>query len=185
MEQSSSRYHNVIILQPLSLTYRLADTRFGVRTRAYVMHNARAFSLPLLHEAALAFGPFFSATPLSPFRGIVATPPDLEVNMMFLAQHFVVERHREALLYSWIVAKWGWGGMLGSTEKDAMWAELGGSGTSDRLRAAWPERASRVQVAQNMHSAGIREPFLPAANASQPRHQYSFGASLPSDPIHR
>ncbi|KAJ7036432.1 hypothetical protein C8F04DRAFT_1095488 [Mycena alexandri] len=166
-------------LRSLSWSNHLLDQRFGARTRAYVMHNARAFSLPLLHEASLAFGPFFSATPLSPFRGVINTPPDLEVNMMFLGQHFVVERHREALLYSWIVAKWGapGGGILGRTEKDAMWAELGGVRTTEALRAAWPERAGRVEVAQNMHRAGIREPFLPSANTSQPQHQYSFVSS--------
>jgi hypothetical protein len=163
---------------PSFATHCIADTRFGARTRAYVMHNARAFSLPLLHEASLAFAPFFSATPLSRFRGVVNTPPDLEVNMMFLGQHFVVERHREALLYSWVVAKWGATGMLGSAEKDAMWTELGGERTNDHLSAAWPERESRLQVAQHMHRAGIREPFLRAANSSQPRPQYSFGSSL-------
>ncbi|KAF7336290.1 hypothetical protein MVEN_02177300 [Mycena venus] len=91
-------------LRSLAWSNHLLDQRFGARRRPYVMHNARAFSLPLLHEASLAFGQYFSATPLSHFRGAINTPPDLEVNMMFLASHFVVERHREALLWSWIVA---------------------------------------------------------------------------------
>ncbi|KAJ7486619.1 hypothetical protein FB451DRAFT_1227651 [Mycena latifolia] len=159
-------------LRSLAWSNHLLDQRFGARSRPYVMHNARAFSLPLLHEASLAFGRYFSATPQSPFRGIVDTPPDLEVNMMFLGSHFVVERHREALLWSWIVAKWGsTNGMLDATGKDKMWEELGG--TNDRLRALWPQRASRIEVTQHMHNAGIREPFSDF-NASQPRPQYSF-----------
>jgi hypothetical protein len=137
------------------------------------MHNARAFSLPLLHEASLAFGQYFSATPLSHFRGSIDTPPDLEVNMMFLGSHFVIERHREALLWSWIVAKWGsTNGMLDTADKAKMWEELGG--TSDHLRALWPGRTSRTDVTQNMHKAGIREPFSDF-NTSQPRPQYAFG----------
>ncbi|KAJ7433683.1 hypothetical protein B0H11DRAFT_2121024 [Mycena galericulata] len=159
-------------LRSLAWSNHLLDQRFGARRRPYVMHNARAFSFPLLHEASLAFGQYFSATPLSHFRGAIDTPPDLEVNMMFLATHFVVERHREALLWSWIVAKWGsTNGMLDPADKNRMWAELGG--TSDHLRAPWPERTSRIEVTRHMHQAGIREPFSDF-NASQPRPQYAF-----------
>ncbi|KAJ7767953.1 hypothetical protein DFH07DRAFT_808194 [Mycena maculata] len=159
-------------LRSLAWSNHLLDQRFGVRRRPYMMHNARAFSLPLLHEASLAFGQYFSATPLSHFRGVVNTPPDLEVNMMFLGSHFVIERHREALLWSWIVAKWGsTSGVLVPTDKDKMWKELGGSG--DLLRAPWPSRTSRIDVTQYMHQAGIREPFSDF-NSSQPRLQYSF-----------
>ncbi|KAJ6576158.1 hypothetical protein DFH09DRAFT_1150528 [Mycena vulgaris] len=163
-------------LRSLAWSNHLLDQRFGARRRPYVMHNARAFSLPLLHEASLAFAPYFSATPLSPFRGVVTTPPDLEVNMMFLASHFVVERHREALLYAWIVAKWGGAsadGVLRAPDKDAMWAELGGNVDGERLSARWPERASRVEVAHHMNQAGIREPFADS-NTPQPRIQYAF-----------
>ncbi|KAJ7791563.1 hypothetical protein B0H13DRAFT_2172903 [Mycena leptocephala] len=159
-------------LRSLAWSNHLLDQRFGARQRPYVMHNARAFSLPLLHEASLAFGQYFSATPLSHFRGSIDTPPDLEVNMMFLGSHFVIERHREALLWSWIVAKWGsTNGMLDTADKAKMWEELGG--TSDHLRALWPGRTSRTDVTQNMHKAGIREPFSDF-NTSQPRPQYAF-----------
>ncbi|KAJ7360762.1 hypothetical protein DFH08DRAFT_842240 [Mycena albidolilacea] len=159
-------------LRSLAWSNHLLDERFGARRRPYVMHNARAFSLPLLHEASLAFGQYFSATPLSHIRGAINTPPDLEVNMIFLGSHFVVERHREALLWSWIVAKWGsTNGMLDPADKDKMWEELGG--TSDRLRALWPGRTSRIEVTHHMHQAGIREPFSDF-NASQPRPQYAF-----------
>ncbi|KAF8198773.1 hypothetical protein K438DRAFT_1823675 [Mycena galopus ATCC 62051] len=158
----------------LGWSNHLLDQRFGARPRPYVMHNARAFSLPLLHEASLAFPYYFSATPYSHFRGTVSTPPDLEVNMMFLGSHFVIERHREALLWSWIVGKWGsTKGVLDDSVKAAMWAELGGTAGSDRLRARWPERTSRIEVTQNMNRAGIREPFSDV-DAPQPRAQYSF-----------
>ncbi|KAJ7259134.1 hypothetical protein B0H12DRAFT_1109015 [Mycena haematopus] len=159
-------------LRSLAWSNHLLDQRFGARRRPYVMHNARAFSLPVLHEASLAFGQYFSATPLSHFRGTVNTPPDLEVNMMFLGSHFLVERHREALLWSWIVAKWGsTNGILDANDKNTMWGELGG--VDDRLQARWPERRSRIEVTNRMHQAGIREPFSDF-NASQPHIQYAF-----------
>ncbi|KAJ6464382.1 hypothetical protein C8R45DRAFT_1174511 [Mycena sanguinolenta] len=172
----------------LGWSNHILDQRFGARPRSYVMHNARALSLPLLHEASLAFPYYFSATPLSHFRGAISTPPDMEVNMMFLGSHFVIERHREALLWSWIVAKWGGSssaalngkananGMLDAAAKDAMWAELGGTVGNDTLRVRWPERSSRLEVTQNLNQAGIREPFSDA-DAPQTRAQYSFVSS--------
>ncbi|KAJ7807539.1 hypothetical protein B0H14DRAFT_2872431 [Mycena olivaceomarginata] len=142
-------------LRSLAWSNHLLDERFGARRRPYVMHNARAFSLPLLHEASLAFGQYFSATPLSHFRGVINTPT-----------------RPRTLLWSWIVAKWGsTNGMLDPADKNKMWEELGG--TSDRLRALWPGRTSRIEVTHHMHQAGIREPFSDF-NASQPRPQYAF-----------
>ncbi|KAF8191952.1 hypothetical protein K438DRAFT_1935213 [Mycena galopus ATCC 62051] len=174
----------------LGWSNHLLDQRFGARPRPYVLHNARALSLPLLHEASLAFPYYFSATPLSHFRGAVSTPPDLEVNMMFLGSHFVIERHREALLWSWVVAKWGGSssaasngngkananGLLDATAKDAMWAELGGTAGNDTLRVRWPERTSRMEVTKNLNQAGIREPFADV-DAPHTRAQYSFVSS--------
>ncbi|KAJ7100361.1 hypothetical protein C8R44DRAFT_747419 [Mycena epipterygia] len=171
----------------LGWSNHVLDQRFGARPRPYVLHNARALSLPLLHEASLAFPYYFSATPLSRFRGSVTTPPDLEVNMMFLGSHFVIERHREALLWSWIVAKWGGSssaslsgnantGLLDSTAKDAMWAELGGTLGSDHLHVRWPQRTSRIEVRKNLNRAGIREPFSDP-EPPQTRAQYSFVSS--------
>ncbi|KAF7349878.1 hypothetical protein MVEN_01288300 [Mycena venus] len=172
----------------LGWSNHVLDQRFGARPRPYVLHNARALSLPLLHEASLAFPYYFSATPLSRFRGSVTTPPDLEVNMMFLGSHFVIERHREALLWSWIVAKWGGSssasssgnanthGLLDSTAKDAMWAELGGTPGSDHLHVRWPQRTSRIEVRKNLNRAGIREPFSDP-EPPQTRAQYSFVSS--------
>ncbi|KAJ7869461.1 hypothetical protein B0H14DRAFT_2571824 [Mycena olivaceomarginata] len=74
------------------------DQRFGTRQRAYTPQCAGALSLPLMHEASLAFGAYFAATPLSQFRGSHMTPTEYEVNAIFISTHCVIERHREALL---------------------------------------------------------------------------------------
>ncbi|KAJ7616620.1 hypothetical protein FB45DRAFT_934589 [Roridomyces roridus] len=160
----------------LSWSNHLLDKRFGARRRPYIMHNARAFSLPLLHESSLAFAPYFSATPYSQFRGSHSVPREIEVNMMFTGTNWVVERHREALLWSWVVGKWGGGNeMVSEGTKDAMWTELGGEKGVDELKVLWPERATRIEIASRMREAGIREPWVEGGvNRTQPRDQYAF-----------
>ena len=60
-----------------------------------------------------------------PFRETVAGPGD--VSMLFLQAHFIVERWREALLWSWTVGKHGSIGDEWDDETAARaWQELGG-----------------------------------------------------------
>ncbi|KAJ7097451.1 hypothetical protein C8R44DRAFT_889358 [Mycena epipterygia] len=137
----------------------LLSQRFGLRKRPYMEHNARALSLPLMHEASLAFGSYFAATPLSQFRGSHNVSEELEVNTIFMATHFVIERHREALLWSWIVGKWGGAqGMLDREQKRRMWRELGG-GEGDTLMLPRATRSSVENVELNMWLAGLQSPL--------------------------
>ncbi|KAJ7144497.1 hypothetical protein C8R44DRAFT_725426 [Mycena epipterygia] len=151
----------------------LMSQHFGLRKRPYLQHNARALSLPLMHELGHAFGPYFAATPLSQFRGSHNAPEELEVNTIFMATHFVIERHREALLWSWIVAKWGnakaYGvpedkrrglGALDRERKRRMWRELGGR-EGDRLELKRTARTSVADVELNMGMAGLQGPTSP------------------------
>jgi hypothetical protein len=143
-----------------SHAYCLPDQRFGTRGRAYIGHNARSLSLPLMHEAALAFGDYFALTPMSQFRGSHEVGGEFEVNTIFTATHFVIERHREALLWSWVVAKWGGvaDGVLDEELKDAMWLELGADGQYDELRQNRTRRTSDDDVVLNMRAAGLERP---------------------------
>ncbi|KAJ7779505.1 hypothetical protein DFH07DRAFT_730162 [Mycena maculata] len=136
----------------------LMSQRFGLRKRPYMQHNPRALSLPLMHEMSLAFGSYFAATPLSQFRGSHKAPGELEVNTIFMATHFVIERHREALLWSWIVGKWGGQrGVLDRELKRGMWRELGGH-EGDALQLRRPKRSSMDDIESNMRTAGVRSP---------------------------
>lgn len=111
-----------------------------------------------MHEASLAFGSAFAATPLSRFRGSHNAPSEIEVNTVFLTAHFVIERHREALLWSWVVAKWGGtDGMLSAEKKMLMWMEIGGEDFEEvyflsRIR----NTVQNVEV--NMRAAGLQPP---------------------------
>jgi len=144
----------------LGWSAHILNQRFGTRGRAYIDHNARSFSLPLMHEAALAFGDYFALTPMSQFRGSHDVSNEFEVNTIFTATHFVMERHREALLWSWIVAKWGGvaDGILDEELKDAMWLELGAEDEHDELRQNKKDRTSNDDVVLNMRAAGLEQP---------------------------
>ncbi|KAK7052590.1 hypothetical protein R3P38DRAFT_2502174 [Favolaschia claudopus] len=157
----------------------LLNERFGNRRRPYMHHNARALSLPLMHEVSLAFGEQFAATPLSQFRGSHRLSendkPEFEVNTIFISTHFIIERHREALLWSWVIGKWGWsassashrakGMMLIDREtKQLMWEELcGGNGEREFSRDSLlfkktAERRNGEDVEVNMLMAGLQPP---------------------------
>lgn len=97
--------------------------RFSLRPYYYITHHPRSLWLPLLREAAQTFPDAFSDTPLSRFRAQGDVPPSIQA--VFLGTWYIVERHREALLWSWVVAKWGGSSETITSEvKDGMWAEL-------------------------------------------------------------
>ncbi|KAJ7841076.1 hypothetical protein B0H14DRAFT_2783647 [Mycena olivaceomarginata] len=143
----------------LGWSAHLLNGRFGTRKRPYMHHNARALSLPLMHEAALAFGAEFAATPLSQFRGSHTVAGEFEVNTIFLSTHYVIERHREALLWAWVVAKWGdaWGS-LDRAAKGAMWRELGGAEENSSFTLGKAERRTENDVEVNILMAGLQPP---------------------------
>ncbi|KAF9018521.1 hypothetical protein BDZ89DRAFT_343800 [Hymenopellis radicata] len=159
----------------LGWSAHLLNTRFGERTRAYVAHNARSLSLPLMHETSLAFGAQFSATPLSRFRGSHRDLNELEVNMVFLATHWVIERKREALLWSWIVAKWGArnGGRLDEETRMAMWEETGGHEENNEIIWKNTRRTTATDVDVQMRLAGLKPPTVADRNV-QAHTDYTF-----------
>ncbi|KAJ7927835.1 hypothetical protein B0H13DRAFT_1598315 [Mycena leptocephala] len=145
----------------LGWSSHLMSQRFGLRKRPYTQHNARALSVPLMHEMSLTFGSYFAATPFSQFRGSHNAPEELEVNTIFMATHFVIERHREALLWSWIVGKWGGQrGVLGRDQKKRMWRELGGR-EGDTLNLLKATRSTMEDLELNMWMAGVKPPHSP------------------------
>lgn len=96
-----------------------------MRHRPYVTHEAKGASLSLLHEMAQIWEAPFAATATHPFRE--TKHGNADPSMMFMLVHFVVERWREALLWSWAVAKHG--AANDRWTPDAMaaaWVELGG-----------------------------------------------------------
>lgn len=85
----------------LGLAAHALDQRFGKRERPYVAHIAKTFPTPVVREAMHVFSELFDATSRSRFRG----DSDLEVQTAFLVTQYVVEKHREALLWAFFVTK--------------------------------------------------------------------------------
>ncbi|KIY74341.1 hypothetical protein CYLTODRAFT_484660 [Cylindrobasidium torrendii FP15055 ss-10] len=149
--------------EALSLRWsaKVLSDRFGTRARSYISHNTRAFSLPLMHEASLAFADNYHFTTFSRFRGQHKKPKQFEMNTIFTTTHYTMERHREALLWSYIVGKWGGPeGVITPNKAAAMWAEMGGSDDVERLKVPQVEDMSGggQDVIKNIAAAGLETP---------------------------
>jgi hypothetical protein len=121
--------------------------RFALRPYYYITHHPRTLWLPLLREAAQTFPEAFNDTPLSRFRAQDDVPASVQA--VFLGSWYVVERHREALLWTWAVAKWGGrSGNLSTESKGRMWNELAGnvSSSTSSLTIRMPVRAPIVNA---------------------------------------
>ncbi|GAA5941932.1 hypothetical protein JCM10213_004338 [Rhodosporidiobolus nylandii] len=80
----------------------ILDRRFGKRKRPYLAHVAKSIPMPLFRELhAVFFGQLETQTSASRFRG----RGPAEVTPHFMLQHYVLEKHREALLWSYVVAR--------------------------------------------------------------------------------
>lgn len=78
----------------------LLGQRFGSRKRSYIHHVHKTYIRPLVQESQLMFGDELDRTAAQRFRGEGRT-----VNNQLLTYNFVIERHREALLWSYFVAR--------------------------------------------------------------------------------
>lgn len=125
--------------------------RFGIRPRPYMVHVAKTLSPAILQEISTIWSDEFADTAFHRFRG------QRDVYTTFLHGHYLVERWREILLWSWVVGKHGrdddtWG----PTELDAAWTDLGGSESSDTLHVYLKPRSTleKARVNKTMEEAG-------------------------------
>lgn len=127
--------------------------RFGTRQRPYVLHEAKAGSVSLLHEMGLMWSSQFRETATHPFREKASGNAD--PSMMFMLAHFVVERWRETLLWSFIVAKHG---ALddGWTRRslEGAWKDLGGVETNPVLQVQGGFRETLTGVDAKLSQSG-------------------------------
>ncbi|GAA5889998.1 hypothetical protein JCM5296_003673 [Sporobolomyces johnsonii] len=137
----------------------LLDRRFGQRSRGYIAHLPKAFSLPLLKEVGMLWHDELSETASSRFRGLKT-----EYQLAFLATHYIIESHRQALLHSFFVARSdrNLDGELSLDERRQMLEELGFDVDADRLRAevsvVAPRRATKERLPRLLARAGLAAP---------------------------
>ncbi|KAH0404395.1 hypothetical protein KCU89_g1170, partial [Aureobasidium melanogenum] len=141
--------------------------RFSSRPYYYITHHPRTLWLPLLREAAQTFPDAFTNTPLSRFRAQDNVPASIQA--VFLGSWYIVERHREALLWTWTVARWGGkSGTLSLTSKNQMWIELANEASPPK---------SHIGISVPIR-APIEDPnIFEKANISMPTStEYSFSS---------
>lgn len=114
----------------------LLGERFGQRWRNYIHHITKMHLRPLNQEAQLMFGDELKKTAGQRFRGGAQL-----VNNHMLMYNFVIERHREALLWSYFVGRvdQDGDGLYSDEEMDGAWADLG-LGTDMNLTVSLPVR---------------------------------------------
>lgn len=78
----------------------LFNSAFGKRNRAYVRHATKVYSRKLLREVQASFPRAYADAATSRFRGDKRV-----INPHFHAHHYVIERHRKALLWSFLKLK--------------------------------------------------------------------------------
>lgn len=133
----------------------LLGNRFGSRHRAYILHEAKFASLSLIKEVASMWAPHMTRVASHPFRETVAGTAD--VSLFFLLYHFVVERWREALLWSWTVAKHG--GLDDEWSEEIMreaWLELGGTDSERNVtcKAGWRDTMNDDRIHEFLRKSG-------------------------------
>ncbi|KAG8712426.1 Xanthine phosphoribosyltransferase 1 [Ceratobasidium sp. 395] len=117
--------------QTLQYSNKLLGDRFGQRYRPYTTHEAKTLVKSMVDEVTITWHSELHHTGQQRFR---LNPDARDAYLPFLATHWTVERHREALLWSWVVARIGgdddeWG----PAQSAQAWRELGGALESDSV----------------------------------------------------
>ncbi|GAA6011072.1 hypothetical protein JCM11491_005927 [Sporobolomyces phaffii] len=138
----------------------LLDRRFGVRERNYLAHIPKAMSMPILREIGILWRDELEVTASSRFRGL-----NVEYQLPFLATHYTIESHRQALLLAFIVERTDRDsdGILSPDERRQMLTELGferdekGEFGSESTVVA-PYRSTRNRLTDTLARVGLRYP---------------------------
>ncbi|KAI1789382.1 hypothetical protein LXA43DRAFT_893004 [Ganoderma leucocontextum] len=100
--------------------------RFGRRHRPYIQHEAKSISFAILQEIALLWPEAIAKTGTHAFRE--TEDGDGDFYQTFTFAHYLVERSREALLWTWVVGRvGGTDDSWGESEAARAWMEVGGA----------------------------------------------------------
>ena len=114
--------------------------------------------MSIIRELSAMWGEHFERAAVHPFRETVAGAGD--VSMLFLMVHFLVERWREALLWTWVIGKHG--GLDDQWDDDIMrraWLDLGGESefTEFSTRASQRETLEDDRIHAYFRESGHRQ----------------------------
>ncbi|GAA5980439.1 hypothetical protein JCM10908_001655 [Rhodotorula pacifica] len=139
----------------------LLDERFGARGRPYLAHIAKVIPVPILKEVQQVFIQELTTriqTASARFRGDQQT----EVQLLFLITHYVVEKHREALLWSFFLARsdTDGSGTYSPSERQNLLAELNLSPKSPSTIVPPYRRTTLADLQRRSLEAGLPTPLL-------------------------
>ena len=121
----------------LEWTSELLSRRFGYRSRPYPAHESKVVNTPIFRELAAMYAEALADSGRARVRSQTGSKV-MNVHIMALYLHFVVERSREAALWSWAVGRMTQIARRGDMDwLDAAWAEMGGApkGTTTEVKA--------------------------------------------------
>ncbi|KAF8757746.1 N-acetylglucosamine-1-phosphate transferase alpha and beta subunits [Rhizoctonia solani] len=147
-----------------SLTAIIGD-RFGQRYRPYTTHEAKTLVKSMVDEVSITWHSQLHYTGQQRFR---MNPEAKDAYLPFLTTHWIVERHREALLWAWVVARIGgdddeWG----PVQSAQAWKELGGAADSDLVDV-------RRQVRTTLQEDRVMNVLDSTGDTAIGRTQYAF-----------
>ncbi|KAI0313282.1 hypothetical protein OF83DRAFT_564266 [Amylostereum chailletii] len=154
--------------QPLRESNVMLSERFGVSPRPYLGHLAKTFSIPILSEMVAMWPEAFRRTVSRQLREVYRNELG-DVHTAFLFGHFIVERWREALLWSWVVGKMGADDDWFDVE-DA-WAALGGLDDEEMMDV--PSLRDR----QSLRANQVKDTFDKAGYARPGDTTYIFSSA--------
>ncbi|BGP29032.1 hypothetical protein JCM10296v2_000768 [Rhodotorula toruloides] len=136
----------------------LLDRRFGERKRPYLVHVAKTISMPLLREVQQVFREDLSAHAFEAERLTRCNRP-------FLATMYIIERHREALLWSFLGTRSDadQSGTYSASERRALLADLGvhraDAPPSPLVSVPRPQRDTIRTLAEDHAKVGLPNPL--------------------------
>jgi len=104
------------------------------------------------------------------------SPEKADVHTTFGLGHFVMERHREALLWSWVVGRIG--DPDGHFDADQAWSALGGGNKSDTTIVHDWEYGAPTESRDSRQGRNVDETLNAAGFASRKTADYVFGKLL-------
>lgn len=145
------KQHKVTQWTGLHNANHLLSTRFPSRSRNYQHHVPKTLTRAGLDETAVIWADEIAQMTVSGFQG----PQDVDVP--WLATWFGIERWREALLWSWTVAKMGeWG----VEQRQATMDLLGVNDTAGQVAVVpTSERETLLAVGETFRIASWAEPL--------------------------
>ncbi|WAQ81161.1 hypothetical protein PtA15_1A500 [Puccinia triticina] len=127
----------------LGYSNHLLSLRFGRRERRYLSHLPKVINFQILREVSEIWSEEIFLTASSRVRG-----QGQELNMMFLATWYHIEKHREAMLHSFIMLQTDSNrdGQIDAKERAKMMTRLGaGQGSTIDVRRPFRPRGGAVE----------------------------------------